>query len=196
VSLAAHSLANPVQHTGIVVADDPALLNDIDWIWEDWGDFNETEFNELELASTNATDEKDLQARQDNEWVACYQGTAVSAYKAGFRTFMDYIPNTVIDMRTTRMPYAYVARIRNVIAQCEITSRGGTIASGGNVRRMGHRGYRECVNTGRNDDFFDDERFYNFGVYNPGYYVRCGSGPPTCRAGINGGTCQMLPDPP
>jgi hypothetical protein len=94
VSLAAHSFANPVARQatpaemGPIEADDEALLDNIDYLYEgDWG-----YSNEIDLISTKSTS---LEACQDNKWHVCVdcrgQDGLVSAYMAGFGTFLDYI---------------------------------------------------------------------------------------------------------
>jgi hypothetical protein len=78
------------------------------------------------------------------------------------------------------MPYSYTANTQTTI-RVQIRSRGDSILSGGNMRRMAHKVYWECVSTGRNDVSGNSERFYNYRVYDPGYEIICGSGIPQKR---------------
>jgi hypothetical protein len=170
--------ASPVV-TGVAVVDDDPVFNGTDPFWYESDDLNH------------------LEARQDTTVVDCGNNILFSAYKAGYRTFIDSIPNTVLYRRDIYNGLvSYVARFNNIQIQAYITFTGGDRASGENIRRMLHRGYSECVLTGRNDVVQQRERFFNYRVYNPGYSINAGSGIPACRGGANGGECIVLPNPP
>jgi hypothetical protein len=179
LSLGTHILAVPVE-TDVATTDDAPIV-DIDDLWYEFGPYNET-----------ASDFNDLQTRQTDETYDCTLDY-ISAPKPGYRTFLDSIPDRVIDMRTTRMPFSYTAFIGNFLVQAYIVRTQGTVASGGNIRGMGHRGWTRCVANGGNDLPGDSSRFLRYMVENPGYRIYFGSGIPACR---NGGSCEVLPNPP
>jgi hypothetical protein len=193
VSLAIHILASPVA-TELVTADDLVLTGFVEYPPEDWPGFNDTDiptFYDEYFEDENSTEYKELEARQSNEWVDCGQNILISVYKAGFRTMLDSIPDVQINI-VERPLYSFGASYGDLHIRAFIRRTQGTVASGSNIRRMGHRGWNDCVATGRNDNIRDRSRFHNYRVENPGYVVDFGGGGNGCR---NGHGCYNLPNP-
>lgn len=134
-------------------------------------DFDLEEFDSDDLDHLN-----DLEARDDTT-VDCNPIRLFRSPKGGFRTVIDSIPNTRYSLNDA--PYGFGASIGgNLVCmalrrQC---STCGTIASEGeNIRRMLHKGYRECVKNGRNDA--SGGRFWQYRVSNPSYQILARGGP-------------------
>jgi hypothetical protein len=182
----------------MVTADDPVLTDFAEYSPEDWPGFNDTDiptfyddYFEDDDTEYNATEFKELKTRQENEEVLCRGTVLISVYKAGFRTMLDSIPDIQINL-IERPSYSFGATYGDLHIRAYISRTQGTVASGSNLRRMGHRGWNDCVATGINDNIRDRSRFHNYRVRNPGYVVDFGGGISACR---NGYGCYTLPNP-
>jgi hypothetical protein len=164
-SLATHILASPVA-TEVVTADDTVLTDFAEYPPQDWPGFNDTDiptFYDEYFEDESSTEYKELEARQSSEWVDCGQIILTSVSKAGFRTMLDSIPDIQINI-VEHPQYSFGATYGDLHVRAFIMHTQRTVASGMNIRKMGHRGWNDCVVTGRNDDIRDCSIFHNYRV--------------------------------
>lgn len=140
------------------------------------GFFNATELAEFKLMN------------RDTTVVDCNVLQIWQSPELGFRTFIDNIPNTVYSLTSGTLPLGFGtlfkgrAMTANLKRRC---STCGTVASGENIRRMLHKGYADCVLSGKNRVKGGGE-FFQYRVYNPGCEIYAGGGPAAGTFGTPG----------